>query len=376
MTLDNLLARGRNNLDFIRLAAAVGVIVSHAYPLARGPGFEVFDPVVLITNRQETLGGVSVAVFFILSGFLVTASYERARDPIRYLSNRFLRIFPALLPLFMLTVLVLGPLTTFLSASDYFAHPGTWRYLEGLSLYKLHYALPGVFLSNVYPVAVNGSLWTLAHELDMYLAVLALGVLRLLRRWVVLAVLAVALAWQVFGWSAALLDLLGVESRVWDVMSLPRMALTAKLGGFFFAGAAAYLLRDRLRLSRLGAWAALGAIVAACALGQWFVPVFTVAGAYLVLYLGAVPSRLAGWSERFGDLSYGTYIYAFPVQQTLVHLAGGSMAVWANAALAIPVTLMLAALSWRFVERPALTLKRLRRRPAPQAIVRPYRDAT
>jgi peptidoglycan/LPS O-acetylase OafA/YrhL len=79
-------------------------------------------------------------------------------------------------------------------------------------------------------------------------------------------------------------------------------------------------------------------------------------GAYLVLYLASLPSRLSGFA-RYGDFSYGVYIYAFPVQQLLVAWMGGRVPVLLLAAMALPIVVVLAALSWHLVEKRALSLK-------------------
>jgi len=79
---------------------------------------------------------------------------------------------------------------------------------------------------------------------------------------------------------------------------------------------------------------------------------------YFVLYAALARPMTERWMKRIGDLSYGTYLFAFPVQQSIVALLNPGLSAVRLTLLAIPATLACAALSWRFIERPALNLKR------------------
>lgn len=336
-TLRQCLDGKRNNLDFIRFAAAAGVILSHAFPLGEGTG--VREPLEDFTRGQVTLGRLCVAVFLVISGVLITQSHERTPSLARYTWARVLRIFPGLAVVLLASAFLLGPALTELPLSAYLGSPETYLYvLRNLTLYSPQWELPGVFTGNVYPTAVNGSLWTLKYEVGFYLLVAGLGAAGLLRRWVALA-----------GWVAA-----AVVPFVPYVG--PRLSFWPELYLYFGGGLALYLLRERVRMSP---WVALGCVVGlvvTARLGVGFRYAVGCCGAYLVLYLAFLPSRLAGFA-RYGDFSYGVYIYAFPVQQLVTALLGGRTVWWVNAALSLPVVVALAALSWHGVERPALRLK-------------------
>ncbi|MBN1203328.1 MAG: acyltransferase [Myxococcaceae bacterium] len=336
-TLRQCLDGRRNNLDFIRFVAAAGVIFSHAFPLGEGLGTR--EPLEDFTRGQATLGRLCVAVFLVISGLLITQSRERSADLARYTWARVLRIFPGLAVVLLASAFLLGPALTELPLGTYLLSPETYRYLlRNLTLYQPQWNLPGVFTGNAYPGAVNGSLWTLVYEVGFYLLVALLGSVGLLRREVALA-----------GWVAA-----AVVPFVPYVG--PRLNLWPELYLYFGGGMALYLLRDRLRMSP---WVALGCaagLVVTARLGVGFRYAVGSCGAYLVLYLAFLPSRLADFA-RYGDFSYGVYIYAFPVQQLVTALLGGRVAWWVNAAVSLPVVVGLAALSWHLVEKPALGLK-------------------
>ena len=113
---------------------------------------------------------LAVGVFFVISGYLISGSWERRPQLPRYLTNRVLRIIPGLFLVVVVSAFVLGPLVTTLAAGDYFTDGGTYSYLRNAVLIP-NYALPGVFAGNPFPGAVNGSLWTLPAEFACYLVV-------------------------------------------------------------------------------------------------------------------------------------------------------------------------------------------------------------
>ena len=154
-------SRGRdNNLNLLRVLAAAAVLVSHAYPITRGP--EAEEPLHNLTGF--TLGTVAVYVFFVVSGFLIAKSFEGSKGVLDWSAARVLRLFPGLFVALALTVLVLGPIVTTLPLAAYFADPATLAYLpQNLALIAQRFDLPGVFVGNPYPSAVNGSLWTLFY---------------------------------------------------------------------------------------------------------------------------------------------------------------------------------------------------------------------
>src|SRR5690606_10464322 len=173
--------RGRdNNLNLIRVLAALAVLVSHAWPISRG--FGEIQPLNRLTGYD--MGALAVYVFFCISGFLIARSFERQPTLRHWLLARALRLFPALLVMLLLMVLVLGPLVTALPAGAYFSHPATLGYLpNNLSLALRQPWLPGVFEATPYGGETNGSLWTLYYEVLCYGAVMVMGLLGAFRRW-------------------------------------------------------------------------------------------------------------------------------------------------------------------------------------------------
>lgn len=330
-----------NAFTLLRFLAATLVVVGHSFPILGRPERGVLG---------ESLGGLAVDIFFVMSGYLVTSAWQRRTSVLQYARNRALRIVPAYAGVALVTVLVLGPLVTTLPLDAYLRSEATWLYLRNATFTVMRFDLPGVFLTNPLPVVVNGSLWTLPIEATMYVAVVVLGLAGLLERRRLLLVLALLAAVKYF----AEPSLVARDVTLFGVMPA---ASVVSFGIFFLLGALAWLWRETLVL-RVD-------VAAALLLVTWALPpstvdraVFTVAVAYATLLAARCPWT---WATRFGrrrDLSYGLYLYAFPLQQCVVLVGGPGMPLVLHLALSMLLALGCAALSWRFVEQPALALKR------------------
>lgn len=343
-----------NNFNLMRFLAAFAVLWSHSYGLALSPENEPW-----IGWLGYTPGSLAVDVFFITSGFLVTASLLRFNNFKAFARARALRIFPALIVMSLVLGLVLGPMFTTHSLGEYFGNSEVWKFIAKNStiLTGVKHKLPGVFETNPMEKVVNGSLWTLPFELRCYLVLAILwwatkfakaAPLRSITRMVVIGTALMLLAFWIthsYGY------------RHWH---------TFRLFFMFFSGAAFWLLRDRIPMRGWIA-VALGVLVLmGVAVPKYFLWIYPLAIAYLVLYLAYVPGGWLRGFNRFGDYSYGVYIYAFPVQQALVASIPGIGAESMFLASAL-ITLPLAMLSWHFVEKPMLARKN-QRSGAPGAV--------
>jgi peptidoglycan/LPS O-acetylase OafA/YrhL len=337
----------QNNFDALRLAAAVSVVFSHSFLIADGT--QDHEPLIWLTGNQSILGLVGVFVFFAISGFLVTQSFEQTADPWRFLAKRALRIFPGLFVATVLSAFVLAPVVTTLWPSAFLGRPEPYEYVIGNTLLdQTVHELPGVmFVNNPVGLEINGSLWTLRLEFTMYLMVLVLGVLRLLTVRAALLLVAFGMAclhfnmldeFEKWGWFFALLSGWG-----WLV-------------AFFAAGMILYKLRHtRIFDGRIALLALAGLVLSVPS--RQFLLLFPLFGCYLALWLALTPRLPIIPAARFGDLSYGIYIYGWPVEQGVIWLLGGRAVWWQVFLLSLPAAVSLAFLSWHLVERPALSLK-------------------
>jgi peptidoglycan/LPS O-acetylase OafA/YrhL len=337
----------QNNFDALRLLAAIAVIFSHSFLIAQGT--QNNEWLILLTGNQSILGLTGVFVFFAISGFLVTQSFEQTANPLHYCAKRALRIFPGLFVATLVSAFLLGPLVTTLPLEDYLAQSEPYTYVLGNTLLdQTVHELPGVsFGDNPTGLEVNGSLWTLRFEFLMYLMVLVLGLQRLLT-------LRVALLLLAFGVACLYFEMLyPLEKWGWFFQLLSGWGW---LVGFFAAGMTLYKLRHTRVLDGRVALLALAGLVFSVPL-RVFIPLFPVFGCYLALWLALNPRLPVIPAARFGDLSYGLYIYGWPAEQAVAWLCGGRAAWWQVFLIALPVAAALAFLSWHLVERPMLRLK-------------------
>jgi peptidoglycan/LPS O-acetylase OafA/YrhL len=343
MILDDHLLRRDNNLNLIRAVAAIAVLVSHAYPITRGKGAE--QP--LQDAVGYALGHMAVLVFFAVSGFLVTASFDRRASLSQFVTARFGRLIPGLAVSVLLVALVMGPLTTTLPVAAYFDDNRTITFIIGNILtYHTQYGLPGVFLGNPYPT-VEGSIWTLIYEITCYCAVVCAGLSGLFgRRMLATVVIAACIV-------------IGEAMEQSGLRTLYQLDQLLNLSQPCGLGMLAYLWRDRLPVSTavLAALVAATMVLHATPLYEGFVVISLCYGTLLAALRPDGPIRAY---NRVGDYSYGIYLYAFPVQGLMVWMSGGQTPVQ-NILTALPVTLFFAIVSWHLVERPALHWVRQRR---------------
>jgi peptidoglycan/LPS O-acetylase OafA/YrhL len=335
--------RRENNFDAVRLLAAAAVIVGHSRPLTDTP-----DSILLGNSVQA----IAVKIFFIVSGYLVCTSWSLHPSPVNYLIKRALRIFPALIVICSFTIFIVGPIFTTLPLEQYFGTTHTYAYLKNILMSPV-YDLPGVFSSNLYPRAVNGSLWSLPIELTMYilLPVICMVDRAMSRNFAIIVGTLVVCSTSLYFvrvspplkhpilYGSDLISALDVapyfligaliRQMKWDRLLDPVLAL-------FFVGAAALLPPKS---------------VVTCELVLYFIL------PYVVLTLAVSSHRLLRNAGRYGDFSYGLYLYGFLVQQCIVHLTNNDITADKNAALSLPIALAFAFLSWHFIEKPFLFLK-------------------
>lgn len=329
-----------NNFTTIRIVLAWLVLYGHSFAIQAVPG--VRDPLNQMFQGSIWIGAIAVNGFFAISGFLVAASLIK-RGVVDYTISRLLRIIPALIVCVFASVFLIGLTLTTLSSNDYLSNTETWSYLgNALAFLRMQWTLPGVFEGNPRS-AINGSLWTLNVEVLCYLLLAATTFLgfrfsKLTGNVLVLVVLAVGFI------SFESIPLLGVNLK-WS-----RPAL------YFLIGVFLYLNRDRVFLD--GRIALIAAVLAFMAFGEeWFDYIFPPTLIYLIFYL-AYATKPLRTDAAIGDISYGLYIYAWPVQQ-LVVLFFPDHGPYFNIVVSSPIVILLAWLSWHYIEKRMLSYKRV-----------------
>jgi peptidoglycan/LPS O-acetylase OafA/YrhL len=297
----------------------------------------------VLTHGQITFGNVSVWAFFVISGFLIAQSWTRSPNPLKFLKRRVARIYPGFIVAALLTALVVVPLA---------ADPATrqpisiWNFvLQTLRLQVFN--VSPVFVHNANPNALNGSLWSVPFEFWCYIGILLLGVTGILRRrWPVVAIFAAVIAWHVYlsttGWipGGKILGVVFGFPLFWAIV-LP----------FFLAGSLFHLFGGTALFRKPLMITAFVILVASNFVPNGLIVTLPICGAYLLLGLAYLPLLRPLNLGRFGDFSYGTYLYAFPIQQLIVKFGGGGMAPLKLFLFAAPLSVGVGALSWFLVER-------------------------
>jgi peptidoglycan/LPS O-acetylase OafA/YrhL len=317
------------------------VIFSHGFVLSYGTLFGR-EPLNRLTKGQATCGVIAVDLFFLISGMLITASWFRSKSMSDFLLRRVLRIYPG-----FIVALGFSSIVLWIMCPDFRQHVGlgiSWlrNFLSDtvwLDIQSMTW--PGTFAHNPFPGSANGSLWTIQREFFCYLLVAVIGLFSLFKRRILIlgstACVGLDYAWRFFHTT----DPEHLHSRFF---------------AYFLLGMTVWLFRDKIRFSLPLAIVSAIALIVAARLPSTFSLVFLVAGSYLALFVGLrKPWRVTRWTEKT-DLSYGVYLYAWPVQQ-VVAMFPSTRSATANLLISIPVTLGLAFLSWHFVERRFLKMK-------------------
>lgn len=327
------------------------MLFSHSYSLLFA---ETINEPLAKNTEIGTFGVLAVYIFFVISGYLITSSFIRKPNLKNFLINRILRIIPALFIVVLISAIILGALITKLSFLEYFSDYRTYLYIvRNILLYPVTYILPGVFENNIYPNAVNGSLWTLRLEFTLYLMVAILGFLKLLNNKFhifIMLLIAIVFVFLLDNYSSFVQSLVG--DNIYNMM-----LLLFKNGTFFIMGMIFYIMRDKIPFSNKLAIFALLILLIFCSTSfTYYILIFTLP--YLVLYLAVVSNKVMLSFNKYGDFSYGIYIYAFPIQQLYIYLFYDLLNLVSFFLLSFITTLFFAVFSWYIIEKPALSYKK------------------
>lgn len=337
-------SRHENNFGALRLLFSLLVLFSHSYPLSNG--LEL-DPLGGLTSGKLGCGSLAVDGFFLISGCLITQSWIRSQSAATFLIHRILRIYPGYLVALVFSLIV----------GIFASEPTTKDYLRQLyhdddrglqAVLFLEYGWlewPQTFTTNPYPGVVNGSLWTLQPELKCYALTLALGCFGLIGKkratWLLTFVVyaAYVMNWSVLG---------GTNQKL------------IRFFTFFLLGASVTTeVLPRISMTPLKLVVSLTIIGAASAMKSRVPFTLVLPPVFAYLLFGIAYCRITPGATFFAkyDLSYGVYLYAFPIQQSAVRLLGLESPIGLFV-VALPITVTCAYASWNFIERPFIARSR------------------
>jgi peptidoglycan/LPS O-acetylase OafA/YrhL len=309
-----------------------------------------------------TIGEFAVDMFLAISGYLVTRSWEVSRSTSSFLVKRVLRLYPAFLVLMAVQAFVLAPLSSREIFGGYTARQLGLLAFEAIDLVGYGFPYGGLlttFPDNPLPLEMNVSLWTIRYEFLCYL-LLAVGGAAFRRTWFLGALFTTVLTVFVIGWLPPWHWVL--TGAIGAVEPWPRLL------SFFLAGVLFYRVRERIphdtRLAIL-ATVTIAAVAICWPLGLKLV--LPTAGVYLFFWGAYHPRSLRWLRPGVRDVSYGVYLYGFPIQQSVMMWI--SPVVPMNpirlAATAAGASILAGFISWHAIEKPFLTLKPRGRQPEP-----------
>lgn len=333
--------RFKNNYDFLRIFAACCIIFYHSFALLAK---ENEEPLNQITNRRVDFSLIGLSIFFCISGYLIAKSAVRSPTVLNYLWKRFLRIQPLLIVTCFFTIFLIGPIFTERSLIGYFSDGNTYAYFRNIMpLFGVHFYLPGVF-THLHDKGVNGSLWTLIVEERLYLLMTLIFLYKKDKS-------------NYLAFLIGLVNVLYIVNRYFfSGEMIPYLSGRAFFYALLFLNSAAlYLLKIKFKKNQLiYLFIGFGCLIIGILLPHTDVLYFT-AFPLLVNAIANIEGML-NYAGKYGDFTYGTYVFSFPVQQILV--SKGIINPYNLFFISIAIVLPLAVLSWKFIESPFLRLKK------------------
>lgn len=319
----------KNNFDFLRLTAATMVLVSHQFAL-NGRS----EPLIF----NQTIGYFAVFIFFIISGYWITKSYKEDSIFLRFIIKRLLRLIPGLVFCLLICFFIIGPIGFSGDLKNYFQTIDNWKFLRNI-FFISKTEIQGIFLKNPYPNTLNGSLWTLPIEFKWYLILAIFGIFKMLDK----KIISIIILFSVIFWLYS--NYFYYEKKNYQAFFY--------LGNFFLTGVLLFLIK--INFLRLFICLVISAFL--------FFFKFTYLGFLiglppLIIYLGLQSFKYLNKIYKIGDLSYGVYLFAFPIQQIIFYFFGSKFTFCTSFCLVIILTFTLAYISWHFIELPFLKLKK------------------
>lgn len=325
--------KSANNFDVLRIAFALIVTFLHVYEVPGG-------------NSEKLLwrpGEMAVGMFFAISGYLICQSWLRKPDLIAFLQKRVSRIYPGFIACSLICGLLIAP---WISSPDFWRQFNLSNFIASI-LCLQQPDVPRLIVNAPCP-QINLSMWSIVFEFGCYLVVAILGIFSLLRRPVL-----------VIGLITALICNALYALNIWHDDGQPHWWGTAKAYSmclsYFLSGSVFLSYAEKIPLKGRYALVALAILLAAIPAGLYSVllPIF---GVYIMFYLAlGLPVNV----KLKHDLSYGIYLWNWPVLQAILFAWPPTHNPWLMLVVGLPITVIMAALSWFLVERPFL-MKRSR----------------
>lgn len=354
IVLRDIYDRENNYFDDLRFILATLVVYYHSYELASEQKHDLITGMVL---GQSSLGEIAVYAFFTISGFFMIQSLENSKNILKYFRNRLYRIIPAFWFSLIFFSLLIIPI---FSKVSLYGQDGVIAFIlkaGSFHIFDYSWTIRNAFPNNTFVDNINGSMWTLKHELAAYIMLPIFYILSYKRRWGMLMFTCILFILSLLSDFGIFLFNLPV-GQVW-VLSENEYTYFIRFLCYFMIGSCLYLYKDKILLgsSRLDLrWFLFLTVLLILSfyggkgkyiLFLWIPYVFILVGCFLKYK----------FFSKFGDYSYGMYIYSFPIQQ-LVLLKDSSISALGLFFISMLFTLLVSIISYHFLERPILNLKK------------------
>lgn len=344
--------RKNNIFDYIKIILALFVILSHSYPIFFG--MNEHGPITLNILRTETLGGIAVIGFLLISGFMTTQSIMHSKNNREFLFKRILRIFPPLILMLLMTIFVFAPMGYEGNREEYFNESVSNYFFKNLNLFgNTSYSIEGVFTNNIYPSAINGSIWVLKHEFMAYIVLIVLALCNILKeRKYMLGITILAIIIYVFEFNYKLTINFLTNFGVFNELNQ-----FIKILVYFFIGASIYLYADKIKMSfKLFTMAVFILLFGITINLTKYVAIITIP--YILIYLGTIKiNEKKDFLKKIGDFTYAMFIYAFPIQQLISFYLNGKITIWIFMLLSIIITVIISIITTLLVDNNIKKLK-------------------
>jgi peptidoglycan/LPS O-acetylase OafA/YrhL len=335
-------SRLHNNHNFLRLFAAICITFTHSFDLLKQSDFE---PLAAITYNKITFSFIGLCVFFSCSGYLIAKSACTSTSFKNYIWKRFLRIQPLLIIWCCIAVFVVGFLFTTLHTGQYFNNKHTWLYFRNaVPVFGIQYTLPQVFSNNIAENGVNGSLWTLVIEERLYLLIALVFVFKPYSKQIFVAfigILNVIYCIHLVVYQAQLIPYFDTSPFYYSLVFLnssllyfTQIVFSKKISWLFIANG--FVVFFSIFFSRFQF------------LQPIFIPIFIIGFANL--------KGLTNYVGKYGDFTYGIYLFSFPVQQILIAVFNIHNS-YCLFACTMVIVLPISIISWFLFEKKMLSLK-------------------
>ncbi|MNO29374.1 Acyltransferase family protein [compost metagenome] len=358
LTIEQSYNKRNNSFDVIRFILSLLVIYSHSFVLlgVQGNGGDIIER---LTHNQLSGGSLAVKCFFVVSGFLIMQSLAASPSITQYFKNRTLRIFPAFFVSLSIMAFIVGPLITNLEWRDYFSYQDGSPYsfvLKNILMNINGYAwtVRDLFSNVPFPGSINGSMWTLKHEIAMYLVLPIFGFFLLIRFRNLFLLATCSIIILSYLNIMKNYNPLNLNGNIYWVLSNNEYSSFIQLAPYFLVGSLLYLYKERIVLN--SKFFAITLFIAFISLKAGVINYTLILVLPYALIFVAVKFRYSKF-RKYGDFSYGLYIYAFPIQQLIVYFWRDSLNITTFILLNCISTFIVSFLSWHLIEKKALKLK-------------------